>query len=414
MPSLHGPASTNSGPKAGFNPAFHGLAPKGSIEHANSNGSFVRMRPNGRLSDLHDPRRGLDVHLDLNGNRKIFVERPDHTRIFAERGHRGYVEHPYGFHGQDFARRTYFSNGRMYSRFYHGFGYRGVALSVYGPAFFFRPAFYGWAYYPWAAPITFGWGWGGSPWYGYYGGYFQPYPTYPSAAYWLTDYIIANDLQAAYANQQQVDGGPGGMPEAGGPAELSPEIKQQIADEVRNQLALEGQEAQMNAQQQDIDPGSSGIPRLLSDGKPHVFVAGATLDVVRANGMECEVSEGDVLRLETPPPPDATAVDLKVLASKGGPLECPRKSTVSVQLTDLQEMMNHMREGIDQGLQDLQARQGNGGLPPEPPTAAAPPVQAQYAAIAPPPDPNAGAEIDQQTQQADQAQQEAPVPTNPN
>jgi hypothetical protein len=32
-------------------------------------------------------------------------------------------------------------------------------------------------------------------------------------------------------------------------------------------------------------------------------------------------------------------------------------------LTDLQEMQNHMRETIDQGLQDLQAKQGKGGLP---------------------------------------------------
>ena len=392
---------------------FRGPAPKGSQEHVTQTGAVVRTRPNGQLSDLHDPKRGMDLHHALNGNRKVFVERPDHSRIFAERGHRGFVEHPYGFRGHDFARRTYFSNGRMYSRFYHGFGFRGLALNVYAPAAFFRPAFYGWAYNPWAVPISFGWGWGGSPWFGYYGGYFQPAPMYPSAAFWLTDYIIANDLQAAYANQQQAGGAQGDMPGAGGPPALSPDIKQQIADEVRNQLALENQEAQMNAQQQNIDPGSSGIPRLLSDGHPHVFVAGATVDVVRANGQECEVSEGDVLGLDVPPPPDATSADLRVLASKGGSLECPRKSMITVQFTDLQEMMNHMREGIDQGLQDLQAKQGTGGLPQDPPSAAGRPVQAGYAAIAPPPDPNAGAEIDQQTRQADQAENESTVPSNP-
>ena len=56
------------------------------------------------------------------------------------------------------------------------------------------------------------------------------------------------------------------------------------------------------------------------------------------------------------------------MASKGGN-ECQKSSTVTVQLTDLQEMQNSMRETIDQGLQDLQAKQGKGGLPPAPPSA---------------------------------------------
>ena len=42
-------------------------------------------------------------------------------------------------------------------------------------------------------------GWGAAPWYGYYGAYFRPYPVYPSAAYWLTDYMVAASLQEAYA-----------------------------------------------------------------------------------------------------------------------------------------------------------------------------------------------------------------------
>jgi hypothetical protein len=77
-----------------------------------------------------------------------------------------------------------------------------------------------------------------------------------------------------------------------------------------------------------------------------------------------------------------------------------------VQLTDLQEMQNHMRENIDQGLQDLQAKQGTGGIPALPPSAQSQPAPAQYAAVAPPPDPNAGTEIQQQNQQADQAETE--------
>jgi hypothetical protein len=183
-------------------------------------------------------------------------------------------------------------------------------------------------------------------------------------------------------------------------------VKQEIAQEVNGQLALENQEAQQNSAQQDVDPGSSGIARMLSDGHKHVFVVGSALDVTDSNQAECALSDGDVLGLMSPPPPDATAADLVVMASKGGN-ECPKSSTVTVQVTDLQEMQNRMRELIDQGLQELQNKQGKGGLPPAPQSAQAPPAPAQYAEVAPPADPNAGTEIQQQTQQADQAETEA-------
>ena len=84
----------------------------------------------------------------------------------------------------------------------------------------------------------------------------------------------------------------------------------------------------------------------------------------------------------------------------------PDFATVQVSLTDLQEMQNHMRETIDQGLQDLQSKQGTGGLPAAPPSAQAKPVAAAYAAVAPPPDPNVSSEIAQVDQQGDQSEKE--------
>ena len=379
--------------------------PAGGHERLTSNGVAVRTRPNGRLSDVHDPGRGLDVHRGLNGNRAISVERADHSRVFAERGRPGFVQRPYSFRGHDFARRTYFYHGREYSHLYHGYAYRGVYMNVYAPGFYYRPAFYGWAYNPWAMPIAFGWGWGADPWFGYYGYYFQPYPVYPSAAYWLTDYMISSDLQTAYAAHQEAGEVDGAPPSAGGPPELSLDVKQQIADEVRAQLALENQEAQQNTQQQDIDPTSSGIARMITDGRPHVFVVGSALDVVDSSQTECALSDGDVLALQTAPPADAAAADVVVLASKGGP-ECQKQATVSVAIADLQEMQNHMRETIDQGLQDLQAKQGTRGLPSLPPSAQGQPAPAQYASIAPPPDPSVATEIQEQAQQADQTEKE--------
>ncbi len=418
-PGTAGGSGTNGGNKLGQRPGGAGSmanpastpsaiqhpAPKGVVEHVTKAGSAVRTRPNGKLSDVHDAKRGMDVHHELNGNRRILVERPDHSRLVAERGRPGYVQRGYSYHGHDFGRRSYYYHGREYDRFYRGYGYRGLYLNVYAPGFYYSSGFYGWAYNPWAAPIAFGWGWGGSPWYGYYGYYFTPYPVYPGAAYWLTDYMISQDLQADYAahvEAGEVDGAP---PAAGGSPELTPDVKQQIADEVRNQLALENAEAQQNAQHQDVDPGSSGIARLLADRRPHTFVAGGALDLVDSNGQECGISDGDALLLQSPPPADATSANLVVLASKGGQ-ECQKSSTVTVQLTDLQEMQNHMRETIDQGLQELQAKQGKGGLPQAPPSAQAKPTEAEYAAIVPPPDPKDAADLQQQGQQADQAENE--------
>jgi hypothetical protein len=383
-----------------------GPAPRGANEHVTHTGSAVRTRPNGRVSDVHDAHRGMDVHHGLAGGRRVSMERHDGSRVYSERGRPGYVQRGYHYGGHDFARRSYFYHGHEYNRFYMGYGYHGLFLNVYAPGFYFHPGFYGWAYNPWVAPIAFGWGWGGSPWYGRYGYYFQPYPVYPSAAFWLTDYIISQNLQAAYAAQQEAgEAAPAPEQASGGQPVLTPEVKQMIADEVKNQLALENQEAQQNAQGATPDPASSGIARLLSDGHPHVFVAGGSLDVTDASGNECVVSDGDALQLQQAPPSDATTANLVVLSSKGRP-ECQISLTVQVQLTDLQEMQNHMRETIDQGLQDLQAKQGTGGLPAAPPSAQGDAAPAAYAAAAPPPEANVAADIQGADQQAGQAEKD--------
>lgn len=391
-------------------------APHGARPMTLRNGSALERRPNGRISDVHDAARGMSIHHGLDGHRRVVVDRPDHSRIFAERGRPGYIQHPYAFHGHDFARRAYYFHGRAYQRFYRDYRFHGVAIEVYAPARYYPVGFYGWAYNPWRVPVVYTWGWGASPWAGYYGFYFTPYPAYPSAPLWLTDYIISQDLQAEYEAGQQ-DGQMAAADQGSGAPVLTPDIKQQIADEVRNQIALENYEAQQNAQNQDPDPSSSGIARLLADGHSHVFVAGSPLDVVDSSGTECAISSGDALELQTAPPADAEVANLQVLASKGGK-ECPRSDTVTVALSDLQEMQNHMRETIDQGLEQLRAKQGSDGLPPAPPSAQAPPQQVAFAQIAPPPDPNGAAEVNEQLQQADtaekdvvaQAQQESGAP----
>ena len=152
------------------------------------------------------------------------------------------------------------------------------------------------------------------------------------------------------------------------------------------------------------DPASSGIARMLGDNTTHVFVASAGLNV-QSGGQECAITEGDVLQLSPGQAANGTQASATVLASKGG--DCSKGALVSVAYADLQDMQNHMRETIDLGMGELQKKQGQNGIPSMPPSAVAPPVEAAYAKIAPPPDPNEAAEVAKETQEATQAEQDA-------
>jgi hypothetical protein len=315
------------------------------------------------------------------------------------------VQRSYSYNGHEYASRSYYYNGASYNYYYGNYYYHGLYVNPYYPSYYYAPAYYGWAYNPWVAPVPYAWGWGGNPWYGYYGAYFTPYPVYPSAAFWLTDYIVAASLQAAYNAQAAA---------LANVAPMSTDVKQLVADEVKRQLALENAEAQNAQKNVDPDPASSSIQRALTDGTAHVFVAGSDLDVVDSAGNECAVSEGDALQLNGQTAADAQAANLVVLSSKGGK-ECPKGDLVSVGLEDLQEMQNHMRETIGLGMKELQEKGGKGGLPAAP-AAAKNTIKSGVASQAPPPDTNVQAEINQESQQADQAEREAgeaPAPIAP-
>jgi hypothetical protein len=218
--------------------------------------------------------------------------------------------------------------------------------------------------------------------------------------------MISNSLADAY--QARVDAGLPVQPMPAGQAPLSPDVKAAIAQEVNRQIALETAEAQGNAQNREPDPQSSGIARMLSDGSPHTFVVGKDLDLTDIAGKECMVTPGDALRLLTAPPANADRADLVVLSNKGGQ-ECGKSTTVSVALNDLQDMQNHMRETIDQGLGELQTKQGQ-GLPPAPAGAAGPATPAPFTQGAPPPEPNIATELAQQDLEGNKAEAEAGQP----
>jgi hypothetical protein len=354
------------------------------------------------------------------GARRVEMVRADHSRVVMEGRRGGYVQRPYTFRNRAYVHREYYVGGVRYSRFYRPYYYHGLYLHLYVPGVYYAPAYYGWAYSPWARPVAYGWGWGGSPWYGYYGAYFAPYPVYAAPSLWLTDYVLSQELQAAY--QSGVAAGANGEAQldprrdtrsqgahlvyasyspapVSRPVPLTPEIKQNIANEVQEYIAVE----QAAAQAGGDDQKTNGLDQLLSDGKPHTFVVATALTVSPTSG-DCSLTAGDVLQTTQAPGGNADTLNANILAGK--PSDCAANTAVPVKLDDLQEMQNQLMANVDQGLGQLKAHPGEGGLPSPPAEALAGQTDAPYASAAPPPDADVADQLKQADQQASQTEQQ--------
>jgi hypothetical protein len=259
------------------------------------------------------------------------------------------------------------------------------------------------------------WGWGGAPWWGFYGGWFTPYPYYASPAFWLTDYLVASSLQSAYAARSEArademaadaqasggggDGGDAAPAQASNGVTLTPEVKQAIAEEVKAQLAA--QQAQASAQggggaaPAPAAAASGEVPPALNPAQ-RTFVVDTNVTAV-TNGQECGLTGGDVLtRLSDTPDADQT-VSVSIAASKKG--DCTAGQTVAVKVDDLQEMYNHFQEQLTNGMGELAKKQGTGGIP------AAPDTGTQPSDVPPPqPDNTAAKALQDQQQSADQTE----------
>jgi hypothetical protein len=374
-------------------------------------GGSASIRPNGQIRSIN--RNGMHIDHGLNGSRRI-ESTHNGARIVTTGKNSGYVQRAYVTrNGRTYVSRTVVVNHVAYTSVYRSYSYGGYCCYYgYHPAYYYGPAYYGWAYNPWPAPVYYGWGWGGAPWYGYYGGYFAPYPSYPSAAFWLTDYLISANLQAAYQAQAaanaaaanpsggEANAGGGDAPASGsGSVTLTPEVKAAIAEEVKAQLAAEQAEAKSApAGGQQPAQTSEEVPPALDPARRTFVVAGDL--AVTSDGQECQLSAGDVITRITDTPDDDKKVTASVSASKKG--DCPVDKQVAVSVDDLQEMHNHFQEQLDNGMKDLSSKQGTSGLPKAPD---ATPV----ASDVPPPPPDTTAEKSLQDQQASADQVEAQV-----
>src|SRR5437016_761988 len=377
----------------------------------------------------------MKIEHSAHGQRRIETVH-NGRRVVSTGGHRGYMERPYiNRGGRAYVQRTYYVGGRSYVYAYRTYYYGGAPYYGYAPAYYYQPVYYGWAYNPWPAPAYYRWGYYNDPWYGNYNYYYQPYPAYPSASPWLTDYILSENLRAAYEaslagkatplrapfNQSEdltaslwssdfliagnLDAAYGAAlymsagKETGSAsqAQLSPEVKQALAEEVKQQIAADKSSAETS--QQAASKGDELPPAL--DPKHRIFAASSNLDVTTTDGTECQLSQGDVIERASDTADADNNVEMVVKSAKKD--DCSAGTHAGVATSDLQEMHNHFRELIDAGMKSLAEKSGKDGLP------AAPDTSTKAGEVpAPAPDGNVDSELQQQQKDADQTEAEVP------
>jgi YD repeat-containing protein len=376
-------------------------------------GTTARMDGRGRVTSIRD-RSGNTISRGPRGERRVETVRADRSRVVSIGRRGGYVERGFDRGGRQYVRRTYVVGGHTYVNVYRGYHYHGVRYYWYVPPFYYAPAYYRWIYNPWPRPIYYSWDWYGSPWYRPYRYYFSPYSAYPYASLWLTDYLLAENLRLAY-EADATEGYQPGDNEVGialaayHPSEqmnanqpksdsvlLTPEVKQMIADEVRTVIADEQKAASSSSNSMQAGSGEE-LPAAL-DPNHRVFVVFSVVEATK-NGETCSLTSSDVVKRTEDAPDVGNTIAVRILASKKS--DCAMGSTARVQLTDLNDMQNHLHEQVDAGIKTLSEKQGKGGLPSAP--VANPRAVPEGTAA---PDATAAADLKEQEREADQTEKE--------
>jgi hypothetical protein len=393
------------------------MAPHGGpIAQRDARGNFHSPNMNGHVNG-----RGQVTHMertDANGNRFAAHYSPTGVHHYESvgrdpyghqvrtvgDGHRGFRERELS-RRPGFRQRTYFDHDHPhgYARIYRDRAYgRWGAYPVFVPGYYYRPAYYAWFGNPWAAPVTFGWG--AYPGYALYGGYFAPAPYYASPVAWMADYIIAENLKAAYAAQQDAAAdataaGTAAQLEAQStpPAPIPQAVRAAYVQEVQTQIQV----AQAQAAGQ---PVAEDAPGALSP-KFRVFQSYSDVEAIDNNGQECALSGGDFVRREEDAPDSTKTVAVTVVTvAKPTASHCLANAQVRLAVDTLQDWYNSFVESQQQGFEAMAANQGKNGFPAAPDTAKVVNPDGQGT----PDDPNAVAsEIQQQQSNASSMQAEA-------
>jgi len=207
---------------------------------------------------------------------------------------------------------------------------------------------------------------------------------------WTTDPLIAANLETVYGAYMLGGGAPSGN------AQLSPDVKQALSDEMKYEIGAEKDAA---AAGQNASSGGDQVPPAL-DPKIRIFVVSSDEDVTTTDGTECSLTPGDVINRVTDQPDDDKMVNATVKSSKKD--ECAVGATIAIAADELQEMHNQLRIQMDAGLKELADKQGKNGLP------AAPDTKTHDGEVpAPQADTSVQGDLQQQAKDADAAEADA-------
>jgi hypothetical protein len=330
---------------------------------------------------------------------------PGHGTVHAVRygnGVSGVVEHSLR---PGYVSRTYVTGGRvLYARVYseHSFTRFGRTFTYQSvvPSVTFAPTYYAWAARPWTAPVAYRWGWQRENWYQAYGDYFTPYPNYNSLDLWLTDFVIAQNMRAAYqswhaetypdtdaasgedapsteaavptsAGENSQASGPaadasapsdpegtyqGPPPPEAAPPPVTPEIKEELDAQIKLQLR--------ERQKQTAESSNDG-PNALKPGHK-LFRVNAPLDVpADTPGAVCSLGPNDYIERTGEMDSNGT-VPVEVKAS--GISDCGTGLVTRVSANDLEAMDSEQQEQLTQAMLAASKNMGPKGLPKAPGT----------------------------------------------
>lgn len=299
--------------------------------------------------------------------------------------------------------RTFVSGGHvLYTRVYqdhvwHQFG-RAFAYETFVPAVRYPAVYYSWALAAWPHPVAYAWGWHMQPWYPVYGVLFTPYPVYTSPDLWMTDYIIAQSMRAAWQAQTAPAPQPSSPPEApaGAPAAypsvpasdaqpgdasavpqpgdapqapqssdapstpiapppaVTPQVKAQLDAQIKVQL----EEQQAAAAMPATLTTQSGPPALRPN---HVFFQVVQpLDVPTAHG-HCSLGANDYIKRTGGMSSDDWMIPVVVELSR--PSDCPEGLATRIGLNDLNAMENEQEAQVLEAMRAASKSMGPNGPP---------------------------------------------------
>lgn len=328
-------------------------------------GVQAHFSPSGKPDVVHRDEPGggsTDIHVGPSGVRRVETVDKNQVKTVSFGANRGYRERPLA-NRPGYMQRTYYLGGRSYARVYR---YGRFGYPVYVPVYYYPHAYYVWIGNPWAGPVYYTWGAG--PWFGFYGGYFAPAPYYAGPGAWMADYMISQNLQAAYA--MQTDAAQGGAPaadgaapaaDAGAPAPIPADVRADYTQEVQQQVQSDETQAADTAAAPSSDEPLGAL-------NPKFTLFSAFSDAkADANGQQCDLTRGDfVRRLETVQDSNNTVGVTVVSAAQNGPTHCQVGSTVRVDVGVLQDWFNSFVENSEAALEAAANNGGKNGFPPAP------------------------------------------------